>query len=74
MAKICLRLEQTFYVDAIMDIGPEDTDETVKERVIKHLENNGGADTVINQGGDIAIKFRYGFPSKKEEEMLECID
>jgi len=74
MPKRFVRIKQMFYVDAIMDIGPDETEESIKERVFRHLENNGGANTVINQGGDISLRIGIMRPTKADEDAFECID
>ncbi len=70
--KQVIRIYQTFYVDAIMEI--DDNIDPI-EKIKNHCERNGGEETVINQGGEIryALSPKYKY-NKELEEELECID
>lgn len=69
-----IRIEQTFYTIAIMDVEDDESISHIKERVKSHLDRNG-ADNVINQGGDIkcSIVKRIN-PSDDDSDTYECID
>lgn len=73
--KTVIRIIQTYYVDAIIDIKPGDKPNEIINRIKEHCKRNGGEETVINQGGEITYtglyRPRY---TKKLEEELECID
>ncbi len=73
--KTLIRITQTYYVDAIIDIKPGDKPNEIINKIKKHCERNGGEETVINQGGEITYSVLKGRRyTKKLEEELECID
>jgi hypothetical protein len=74
MKKI-VRITQTFYVDVIMDLDTTETPEKVLNRIKEHCKNNGGEETVINQGGELSyVVLHHRRYTKKLEDKLECID
>ena len=74
MAKKFVRIKQTFYVDAIMDIAKGETSESIQQRVEDHLESNGGAETVIVLGGNVTTEVLKRKPTLADEDSYECID
>ena len=73
--KQVIRITQTYYVDAIIDINPNDNPKEIVNKIKEHCERNGGEETVINQGGEITYSVIKGRKyTKKLEEELECID
>ena len=73
--KTLVRIIQTYYVDAIIDIKSDDKPNEIINKIKEHCVKNGGEETVINQGGEITYNVikerRY---TKELEEELECID
>lgn len=72
--KTVIRIIQTYYVDAIIDIKPGDKPSEIIDRIKEHCKRNGGEETVINQGGEIIYRGTMQRVTKKLEEKLECID
>lgn len=70
-----VRIQQTFTLQAIMDVEENETDEDIARRVKEHCKANGGAETVICCGGDITAQVYNGAtPTIEDEESYECID
>ena len=75
MAKKFVDITQTYRVRVIMDIGKNETDESVMKRIEEHLKNNGGAETVICSDGEISFDVVNGEkPIRSDEDDFECID
>ena len=73
MAKKIVRITQIYYVDAIMDIAEDESDENVRQRIDSHLNHNG-ADAVITQGGNIVHEVLLVNPDDYDTDEYECID
>ena len=69
-----VRIKQTFYVDAIIETTEDEDDISIYKRIKEHLKHNGGAETVICQGGDIDFKRLKRKPTEEDEDTYECID
>ena len=70
-----VKITQTYHVVAIIEVNENETHEETKERILDHIKYNGGADVVINQGGEIDFDFlNNSLPRKIDENDYECID
>ena len=69
-----IRIKQTFYVDAIIEVAEDEDDVSIHKRIKEHLKHSGGAEAVINQGGDIDFKRLRRKPTEEDEDTYECID
>ena len=75
MAKKFVDITQIYRVRVIMDIGKNETDESVMKRIEEHLKNNGGAETVICGDGEIGFDVvNDEKPIRSDEDDFECID
>lgn len=75
MSKKFVTITQTYNTVAIMDIDENETYEDIQERIKKYLDNNGGAEAVIDYGGYIEHEILTDTePDEDDEEQFECIE
>ena len=75
MAKRFVKIKQTFYTTAIMDIEKDEHLSSVVERIRTHCEEDpAGYEGVICQGGDIEVEILPKKPCRADEDAFECID
>lgn len=74
MAKHFVRIKQEFYIDAIIDINKNETNNSIYNRIKDHIDNNGGAESIIVLGGNITFEKLKRKPTEEDEDTYECID
>lgn len=73
MAKMFVRVTQTYYKDIIMDIHPGESADSISNRVHQYVKEHG-AGTVIDQGGELSMEFLPRAVQPGDEDTYECID
>lgn len=76
MAKKFIKITQTYNTIAIMDVKKNETYENIQKRILDYINNAGGPESVIVNGGEIRheIMNMDHEPNKEDEESFECID
>ncbi len=69
-----IRIKQSYYVDAIIDVAKDEDMNSIENRVETHIKENGGADSIIVLGGDITVQILKRKPKLSDEDKYECID
>lgn len=72
--KRILNVTQTFHKKIIMDVTMEMSNKDIMDKINKYIKNNGGADTVIDQGGEIDFEITKLPVIPEVEDRYECID
>lgn len=72
--KYVINIVQTYHKKAIIDIPDFESKENTMLRIREYIENNGGYDTVIDQGGDVDFVYTNERPTPENEQIYECIN
>lgn len=69
-----VRIQQTFTLEAIMDVKKGETEEQLAARVKEYCDANGGPERIIVCGGKITAQATGEKPNKEDYDDYEVID